>query len=93
MVIVMMTLTLRNVNGMEEIVVDRMFIHITVRFVHVMKILKRQQQLLQQHLQLLQLQLQPIKHQLDQYQVQNFAQVICLFIGIWILSKYDQILV
>ena len=58
MVIVMMTLTLRNVNGMEEIVVDRMFIHITVRFVHVMKILKQQQQLLQQHLQLLKLQLQ-----------------------------------
>ena len=94
MVIVMMTLTLRNVNGMEEIVVDRMRIHFTVQFVHVMKILKQQQQqLLQQHLQLLQLQLQPIKHQLDQYQVQNFAQVICLFIGIWNLSKYDQILV
>ena len=96
MVIVMMTLTLRNVIGMEEIVVEtntKMRIHFTVQFVHVMKILKQQQQqLLQQHLQLLQLQLQPIKHQLDQYQVQNFAQVICLFIGIWILSKYDQIL-
>ena len=77
---VMMETTMPNVNGMEEIVVDRMFIHITVRFVHVMKILKRQQQLLQQHLQLLQLQLQPIKHQLDQYQVQNFAQVNCFFI-------------
>ena len=62
MVIVMMTLTLRNVNGMEEIVVDRMRIHFTVQFVHVMKILlqQQQQQLLQQHLQLLQLQLQPI---------------------------------
>ena len=73
-----MTLTLRNVNGMEEIVVDRMFIHITVRFVHVMKILKQQQQQLQQHLQLLKLQLQ-----LDQvlnvtiYPPRLSARVIC----------------
>ena len=52
----MMQITLRNVNGMEEIVVERMYLQITVRIVHV---LIQEQEILEQ--QLLDQQLQVIR--------------------------------
>ena len=66
MAIVTMLLTMRNVSGMEEIVVETMYIHFTVKFVHV---LIQEQEILEQQ----QLQQAQLTQQLQVANIGNYA--------------------